>query len=151
MRPEKKVEEMMRRLREPPRPEAHDRIVNHLLRALKQRTEASPTVLRSRIIRPVKYVASVAAIAALTACLLHTGGAPRERERTTIASANTPRITLLTEISLERAYWQGGIAAVESQSRDALAGSTQEPTNPSLAELLAQLAGDNDDTGGTDL
>ena len=68
MKPEKKVEELVRNLRESPGAEAHDRILGHLLNVQKQHNEATPAaswpVLRRIVMRsPITKLAAAALIA----------------------------------------------------------------------------------------
>jgi hypothetical protein len=81
--------------------------------------------------------------------LLHARPVATTQESTQIAQASPSRITLLTELSLERAYRRGGIEAVEDQCREALAVSAEKSVEPSCKELLAELTGDADALGGT--
>jgi hypothetical protein len=94
------------------------------------------------------YAATVAIATAVVAWLVFAGRAPENQQFATVAPASTSGIALLTEISLERAFRRGGIEAVESQCRKALAAPTGKRVTPSLEELLAELAGNEKDMGG---
>jgi len=131
---------------------ADDAMLEHLLRELSA-SEASPTVRRTRprphLMRPLACAASVTIIVAVVAWLLYGGRAPQNHRPAPVASASTSRLALLTEISLERAFRNGGISAVESQFQRALAAPAGKRGAPSFDELLAELAGTGKDTGGT--
>jgi hypothetical protein len=98
--------------------------------------------------KPLACAASVAIVAVVVAWLLYGGRAPQNHQPALITPAGTSRITLLTEISLERAFRHGGIPAVESQFQRALAAPAGKRATPSFDELLAELAGTGKDTGG---
>jgi len=129
---------------------ADDAMLEHLLRELSAAGESSAvrrTQAGPHLMRPMAYVASVAIITVVVAWLLSAGRAPQSHEPAPVTSG----IGLLTEISLERAFRHGGIQAVESQFRRALAAPAGKPTTPSFEELLTELAGNEKDIGGTSL
>jgi hypothetical protein len=134
---------------------ANDARLKDLLRELSESKETSaargPTEAGPHLIRSVAYLASVAAVIVALAWLLHTRPAPQENEPAHISSPSTSRILLLTEVSLERAFRRGGIQAVENQCEKALAQPRPEPIGPTMKELLEELAGNNENTGGTSL
>jgi hypothetical protein len=133
---------------------ADDAMLKRLLRELSESKESSAgwrTTAGPQIMRPMAYLASVAIVTAAVAWLLYTGRAPQNHEPAQVTSASTSGITLLTEISLERAFRRGGIQAVESQFKRALPAPAGKSVTPSFEELLAELAGTGEDTGGTSL
>ena len=132
--------------------EADDAMLEHLLRELSASQESSAvrrTQAGPHFMRLMAGAASVAIVTGVVAWLLYGGRAPQSHPPASVASAGAPRIVLLTEISLERAFRRGGIQAVESQFQKALATPAGKSTAPSFEELLTELAGTGKDTGGT--
>lgn len=135
--------------------QANDARLKDLLRELsesrKTATARRPTEAGAPIIRSAAYLASAAAVIVALAWLLHTRPAAPEHAPAYVSSASTSKIFLLTEVSLERAFRRGGIPAVENQSEKALAKPMQEPIGPTMKELLQELAGNDENTGGMSL
>jgi len=68
MKPERKVEQMIRNLREAPNAEAHNRILGHLLSVLKERKRQTPAALEPELRRtimrsPITKLAAAAVVA----------------------------------------------------------------------------------------
>jgi hypothetical protein len=127
-------------------------MLEHLLWELSA-SEESPGVRRKRtgprVLRLMACAASVAIAVSAATWLRYGSRAPQNHPPVSTASAGTSRIALLTEISLERAFRQGGIPAVESQFQKALAAPAGKRAIPSIDELLTELAGTGKDTRGT--
>jgi hypothetical protein len=131
---------------------ANDAMLEHLLRELSESREDSAggrMTAGPRRLRLMACLAVVAVAMALVVWRLYPSRAPESRAAAPVASASTSGITLLTEISLERAFRHGGIPAVESQFQRALPAPARKSTTPSFEELLAEVAGNGENKRGT--
>jgi hypothetical protein len=99
----------------------------------------------------IACLASAVIVIVAATWLLHARPVAPKQECTQVTQASPSRITLLTELSLERAYRRGGIEAVEDQCREALAVPAEKSVEPSCKELLAELTGDAETLGGANL
>jgi hypothetical protein len=130
--------------------QADETVFKHLLRELPQSPRDS--VGWQMQTRPhIACLASAVVVIVAAIWLLHARHVAPKQESTHVVTTNPSRIALLTELSLERAYRRGGIEAVEDQCREALAASAEKPVEPSCRKLLAELTGDADAMGDTNL
>ena len=109
--------------------------------ALVSRAGKRPNVLRFLWTRPLAKIAAVVAIAALVILLSH--NRPNRRVEPTVATSAEDRspAKMLSVLSLSLAYRQGGLDAVDEQSKKAFELLGQKNTNVSIGELLNENNG----------
>jgi hypothetical protein len=133
--------------------QADHAVLEHLRRELSASRASSSAAARTKagpyVVRLAACLALATMITTTVAWRLHTSRTAGNGRFVSVVSTEASGITLLREVSLERAFRRGGMAAVESQFQKALPAPAQESATPSLEQLLAELAGDGRDKGGT--
>lgn len=117
--------------------ERDSRVLNKLLEVHRQAVSSRAKSV-SGSYRWALAAAAVMALAAGTVLLVGRSGPP-EPEPAPPEQRTTSTIELATAISLEKAFRQGGIEAVEKQYKKAFGASRTRQEAPSIEELLAQL------------
>ena len=132
--------------------QADDDVLEHLRRELSESQAGSggtPMKVGPHVVRLAACLALATMITTAVVWRLHMSRTAANGPSVSVVSAEASGITLLTEVSLERAFRRGGMAAVESQFQRALPQPAQKSTTPSLEQLLAELAGNGGNKGGT--
>ena len=105
-------------------------------RATKGASTRPFTMWRVVFGKPIAKLTAAAAIvmaAVFIAGRTHLGPEPTEVRPQTVSA-----VEMATAISLERAYWRGGIEAVEDQCRKVFGKTAGESTSPSVLQLLGE-------------
>ena len=127
-----------------------DRTVLGELVGMHQKSTVSravwPTVPRSSAMTLAALVAVVTMIVVLVA-----HHRPSEPEPAQTGHRRPYALELATAISLEKAFRQGGLEAVENQYRKAFGTSRRESHAPSIEELLAELETETENLGGKNI
>ena len=107
-----------------------------LSRKSKVGSSHQPSKLRVVLGNPIAKLAAAAAV--MMAALFMVGRIRREPEPIQIRRQTASAVEMVTAISLERAYRQGGIEAVEDQCRKVFGTATHESTSSSILQLLGE-------------
>jgi len=116
-----------------------DRVVlDELVEVHRKSTVPSRSTWRTRPRSSALKLAAVVAIATLTALLVTRHG-PSEPGPAKAGPRTVYTLELATAMSLEKAFRQGGIEAVDSQYRKAFGTTRRDTKTPSIEELLTDL------------
>jgi hypothetical protein len=109
-----------------------------LSHAAKGNSILQPTILKVILKSPpVQIAAAVVIIIAVS--FLSTHRAPDKQEQPNIAEVTKSPVEVMTAISLERAFWRGGIKAVEKQCKQAFQPPGLRSRNLSVEQILTEL------------
>lgn len=111
------------------------------------RSSVAMMILRSGAMK----VAAAAAAAIVIVALFIVGRVPRGPEPARVGQQAASAIEMVTAMSLERAYRQGGIEAVEDQCRRVFGTATHESGSPSILQLLDEQGANVKSFGGKNL
>jgi hypothetical protein len=111
-----------------------------LARAAKGDSNRQPTILKVILKSPLTKIAA-AAVIILAVSFFSIHQDPGEQEQPGIAEVTKSPVEMMTAISLERAFRQGGIEAVENQCEQSLKLLGTRTAGLSSQELLSEFNG----------
>jgi len=107
----------------------------------KEASVHQPNILKIILKSPLTKIAAAAVIiVAISFYIAYQG--PGEQGATTVSNATKSPVEMMTAMSLERAFWRGGIEAVEEQCEQAFKPTGPRSGSLSVEQILAEFNGD---------
>ena len=113
-----------------------------LSRAAKGDSARQPSILKVILKSPLTKLAAAAVIIVAISFFIAPQGPDEQADTTTVSKATKLPVEMMTALSLERAFRQGGIEAVEKQCKQAFKPIGPRPESLSVEQILAEFNGD---------